>query len=89
MSKTPEEMAEDYVQLAIRPHMPDKDGECYVRNYDVWSSLPNGGRIQMIFTGPPIKDAFLAGYKAAMELAEWQMKVLNNLNELIKESEEE
>lgn len=67
MTKTPEEMAEEYVQLAIQPHMPDKDGECYVRNYDVWSSLPNGGRIQMIFTGPPIKDAFLAGHNAAQQ----------------------
>ncbi len=67
MSKTPEQMAEEYVQWAIQPHMPDEDGECCVRNYDVWSSLPNGDRVQMIFTGPPIKDAFLAGYKAAQQ----------------------
>jgi len=67
MTKTPEEMAEEYVQRAIQPHMPDEDGECCVRNYDVWSLLPNGDRVQMIFTGPPIKDAFLAGYKAAQQ----------------------
>ena len=31
---------------------------------------------------------FLAGYKAAMESTEWQMRVLNNLDEVIKELNE-
>lgn len=31
---------------------------------------------------------FLAGYKAAMESTEWQMRALNNLDELIKEPSE-
>ena len=33
--------------------------------------------------------AFLAGFKAAMESTEWQIRVLNNLDQLIKEPEEE
>lgn len=34
------------------------------------------------------KETFLAGYKAAMESTEWQMRVLNNLDEVIKELNE-
>lgn len=34
------------------------------------------------------RQAFLAGYKAAMESTEWQMRALNNLDELIKEPSE-
>lgn len=33
-------------------------------------------------------EAFLAGYQAAMQSAEWQIRVLNNLDELIKEPNE-
>lgn len=56
MSKTPEELAEEYCE--------DHD-ECEFA-----------------------RDAFLAGYKAAMESTEWQMRVLNNLDEVIKELNE-
>lgn len=35
-----------------------------------------------------LKSAFLAGYEAAMQSTEWQMRVLNNLNELINEPNE-
>ena len=34
------------------------------------------------------RDAVLAGYKAAMESTEWQLRVLNNLDEVIKELNE-
>lgn len=62
MSKTPEELAEEYVD-------ENSGGEC---------GDDTGG----------LRNAFLAGYKAAMESTEWQMRTLNNLDELIKEPSE-
>ena len=38
---------------------------------------------------PQMQRCFLAGFKAAMESTEWQIRVLNNLDQLIKEPEEE
>jgi len=61
MTKTPEEMAEEY---------------CNTKQLSYVERLV-------------ITKGFIDGYKAAIESTEWQMRALNNLNELIKESEEE
>lgn len=37
---------------------------------------------------PGLREAWLAGYKAAMESTEWQMRALNNLGKLIDQPEE-
>ena len=65
MTKTPEEMAEEYVI-----------GEFPDTNSDTFLAVESAHK------------AFIAGYKAAMQSTEWQLRVLNNLDELIKEPNE-
>ena len=65
MTKTPEELAQEYVI----GEFPDTNSD-------------------MFLAAESVHKAFIAGYKAAMDSTEWQMRVLNNLDEVIKELNE-
>lgn len=73
MKALPEKLAEQYADDKSKAYYIGENGE------KKWYITPRGQYS---------KEDFLAGYQAAMQSTEWQMRALNNLDELIKEPNE-